>query len=180
MRTFIAIEIPEKIRAEIFHIFEKINGTNLISGNFVEKDNLHLTLKFLGELTGEQLQKVKEKLSEINFSKFDLETDGIGFFPNENYIRVMWVGLKGAKLLQLQKIIEDKVYEVGIRKDDKAFSSHLTVARIKNIKNKTLFLEKIKNLRIKEESFSVKNFSLFKSELIENETRYKKIQDFSL
>ena len=60
MRTFVAIELPEDVRAKIFHAFEKLKSFNVLRGKFVEKDNLHLTLKFLGELTEKQITDVKK------------------------------------------------------------------------------------------------------------------------
>ena len=73
MRVFIAINLPEDIKAKVFHEFEIVQNSGLVTGNFVEKENLHLSLKFLGEVSEEEIEKIKKKLSEIKFKKLDVE-----------------------------------------------------------------------------------------------------------
>jgi len=184
MRVFIAIELPEYVRANIFHAFENLKGLGLGRGNFVGKDNIHLTLKFLGELSEEEIENIKKKLSEIKFKKFETETGKIGFFPSEEYIRVIWIELvdkdKDGKIYDLQKIIEDKLEEVGIMKDTREFQTHITIARIKSIKNKQVFLEKVKGINIKKMRFNVENFSLIKSELTRIGPIYRILEKFNL
>jgi len=180
MRCFIAVEIPEHIRVEIFHVFEKIKQSGLVAGNFVEKENLHLTLKFFGELNKDEIVKIKKELSEIEFKKFNAETGSIGFFPNEDYIRILWVELAGAEISKLHKKIDDKLFESGIKKDDKNFSSHITVARINSVKDRKMFMQKIKEMKLKKEKFSVDNFSLIKSELTPEGPIYKILEKFEL
>ncbi len=178
MRCFIAIEIPEHVKAEIFHVFEKIKQSGLVAGNFVEKENLHLTLKFLGELNAEEIAKIKKELFEIEFKKFNAETGSIGFFPNEDYIRTLWVELVGGEISKIHKKIDDKLFEFGIKKEDKNFSSHMTVARIKSVKDRKMFMQKIKEMKLKKEKFSVDNFSLIKSELTPEGPIYKTLEKF--
>ena len=116
MRCFIAVELPESIKAEIFHKFENLKESGIVSGKFVEKENSHLTLKFLGELTEEQIEDIKKKLSEVKFEKFNAELGNVGFFPNENYIRVIWVEILSEDVFRLQEEIENKLNEIGAKK----------------------------------------------------------------
>jgi len=178
MRTFISIELPEKIRKEIFKTFDTLRGTGLVSGNFVQRDNLHLTLKFLGDISEEEIVKIKDKLSEIKFSKFEMHTDGTGFFPSEEYIRVLWVKLVSDKVKYLKDIVEEKLFEIGISKEEREFTTHLTVARIKNVKDKEKFLEKIKTIGVRKMKFDVEKISLIKSELTPTGPVYKVIEEF--
>jgi RNA 2',3'-cyclic 3'-phosphodiesterase len=180
MRTFISIELPERIRKEIFKEFEKIKNSGLVSGNFVKKENLHLTLKFLGNISEDEINKIKDKLSEISFSKFELFTDGVGFFPSEKYIKILWTKLVSNQLKFIKDIIEEKLFEIGVNKEVREFSSHVTVARIKNIKDKTKFLEKVKELQIKKMGFKVDKISLIKSELTRSGPIYKILKEFDL
>lgn len=180
MRTFISIELPERIRKEIFKEFEKLRGSGFVSGNFVKKENLHLTLKFLGELSEEEISKIKEKLLEVEFSKLNLCTGEIGFFPSENYVRVLWVDLISEKTKYLKDILEEKLLEIGINKDSRPFSSHLTVVRIKTVKDKEKFLEKLKELKVKKLNFEIDKISLVKSELTKKGPVYKILEEFTL
>jgi RNA 2',3'-cyclic 3'-phosphodiesterase len=180
MRCFVSIEIPESLKGEIVHVFEKLETSGLVSGNFVKKENLHLISKFLGELSEAQIKKVSEKLREINFSSFNVYTDKIGFFPSEDYVRVIWLGLESERLFELNRLIDDKLSEIGISKDEREFSSHITVARIKSVRNKGLFLKKLKQLKIKKQDLEVDKISLIKSELYRSGPVYKILEEFDL
>ncbi|MDO8623564.1 MAG: RNA 2',3'-cyclic phosphodiesterase [archaeon] len=179
MRTFIAIELPEDIKSEIFHSFEKLEESGLV-GKFVEKNNIHLTLRFIGEVSEEKIEEIKKKLSEIKFKKFKAKIGNIGFFPDENYIRVIWIELVAKEIIELQEIIEEKCREIGIPRDNKGFASHITIARVEKIKNKSLFTEKLKTLHVKKSDFIVKDFSLIKSELKRSGSIYKNLMKFPL
>ena len=170
MRTFISIELPEQIRKEIFKEFEKLEKSGFIAGNFVNKNNLHLTLKFLGNISEELAEKIKAQLSELNFPKFEVNVGEIGFFPSEKYVRVIWVGLIAEELAKLKEIIDKKLLEIGVNSDGREFSSHVTVARIKKINDKDSFLRKIKELKLlcfgfhmKDKRFSKLDMSLLSS-----------------
>lgn len=180
MRVFIAVEIPESIRAKVAHVSEILQRSNLINGSFVSKENLHLTLKFIGDISEEQLEKIKNKLKEIHFHRFNSKTEKIGFFPSEKYIKVIWIGIVSEDLERLSSLINDSLGEIGFLKDQKGFENHLTIARIKNAKNKDLLMEKMKNIHIKPENFDVDKFHLIKSELTSKGPIYKKIASFDL
>lgn len=178
MRTFISIELPERVKKEIFKEFEKIKTSGFVSGNFVKKENLHLTLKFLGNTSEEEIEKIKNKLSELKFSNFELATDGVGFFPSEKYVKVLWVGFISNQLKFIKDIIEEKLFEIGINKETRDFNSHVTVARIKNVKDRVKFLEKVRGTKIKKMKFEVDRISLVKSELTRKGPVYKILHEF--
>lgn len=180
MRTFISIELPERVRKEIFKEFEKIKTSGVVSGNFVSKDNLHLTLKFLGNVSEEEIEKIKKQLFELPFSKFELVIDGVGFFPSEKYVKILWVDFVSNKLKFIKDIIEEKLFEIGVNKETREFTSHVTVARIKSVKDRTKFLEKVKGTKIKKMSFEVDKISLIKSELTRRGPIYKVVEEFKL
>src|SRR3989344_1357871 len=177
MRTFIAIELPEDVKAKIFHAFEKLKESNLVRGKFVEKDNLHLTLKFIGEVP---LEKLASK-----FKNFSCSTGKTGVFPNENHVNSVHIELVSDddKLNELQKVIEESLVKLGIKKDEKndeSFKSHITALRVYVVKNKELFSKKLNNLHIKEIEFDIENFSLIKSELTPQGPIYRTIKKFNL
>ena len=176
MRCFIAIEFPEHIKARIFHEFENLKNKNLFNGKFVEKANIHLTLKFFGEITNEKLEEIKNKLKEIKFEKFECYIGKTGFFDNENHIRVIWVELVSEKLQELQKIINKKFPEMS--SDYKKFNSHITTARVNSISRKGDLIKEVKRIHFKNLDFEVKEFVLIKSELFSDGPKYKVIEKF--
>lgn len=176
MRCFIAIEIPEKIKKEIEKIQKQLPG---FKGKLIEPENLHLTLKFLGEINSREIEQIKEKLSEIEFPKFTSEIDSIGFFNNRKSFKkqlIIWLHIKNCE--GLQKLIDNKLS--GLFPKEKRFMSHLTIARIKDIKNKKIFLEEIEKIKISKLNFDVDKFYLKESILTKEKPFYKDISVFYL
>ena len=97
MRLFIAIEVPEDVKGYLSAVQEKISNDVANKIRPVNKNQIHLTLKFLGEVQQDKAEKIKNELKKIAFSPFSVCLDKIGVFPSESYIRVVWVGLKPEK-----------------------------------------------------------------------------------
>src|SRR3989338_9641010 len=163
MRLFIAIEIPEGIKEHIAEIQERINNKeNKI--RVVDKKQIHLTLKFLGEVQPDKIGIIREELKKITFTPFSVYLDQIGVFPDENYIRVVWVGLSPENpILELQKNIDEKLKKIF--KKEKDYKPHLTLARVKYIENKKEFIDKLKKIKIENKKIDIANFKLIKSTL---------------
>ena len=176
MKCFIAIEIPEHIRARIFHEFETLKSKNLFNGKFVEKENIHLTLKFFGNITNEKLKKIKENLKKIKFERFDCYVGKTGFFDNENHIKVIWVDLVSEKLNELQSEIDEAIPE--IKNDFKKLNSHITTARVKSVHDQKGLIKEVKRIHFKNLEFEIKEFVLMKSELFREGPKYKVIEKF--
>src|SRR3989338_4151363 len=106
MRLFIAIELPDGVKECLSLIQEKILGQLSQEDKIkpVKKEQMHLTLKFLGEVQPNNIKEIKDALKEIKLAPFSVELSNIGVFPSESYIRVVWVGLKPEdKIMDLQK-----------------------------------------------------------------------------
>ena len=131
MRTFVAVEISDKkIISEIAKFQSKVK----IDAKPVELHNLHFTLQFLGEISDQQVLKVKKALNNIKFSNFAINLTGIGAFPKMKFPRVVWVGTDahgGNELVNLANQVESALSSIGFS-SDKAFKPHITVFRIKN------------------------------------------------
>jgi len=120
MRAFISIDIPEEMRKEIIKIQRSLPK---FFGKKTAPENLHLTLKFLGEINEEQLSVIKKRLSKLSFSSFETEIDFLGFF--DNYPRgIVWLHLTNCE--QFQKEIDDALKDLFGK--EKRFMSHLTIA----------------------------------------------------
>jgi len=159
MRVFIAIDLPQEVKKELLNIQRQLPKAKLR----VVKD-FHLTLKFIGEITPERVEKAKELLEKVEFKASKVSLSNIGVFPSENYIRVVWVGLEPEKeLFELQQKIE-AVLQKEFR-NDKGFKAHLTLARVKFVDDKKGFVEELKNIKVERKEFLVDSFKLKKSTL---------------
>lgn len=163
MRAFIAFEIPEEIKKVLIEAqsqLDKCKAKLKITKDF------HLTLKFLGEIDEKKVEEIKKKLNEIKFDSFETSLTNIGVFPGENSIRVVWVGLNDSenKITGLQKEVDSKMETLGFKKDTR-FHPHLTLARIKFVKDKQDFIKSLKEIKIEKKAFEVSEFKLIKSTL---------------
>ncbi len=133
IRSFIAIDIDDpSIVSKLVSLQEDLSnlGANI---KFVEPENIHLTLRFLGEITPFQVEQVKRILNELTFQEFTMKIEKLGVFPSISRPRVIWVGVsEGAdKVCQLHDFIEDKLSKLGFRKEKEEFVPHITIGRVK-------------------------------------------------
>ena len=176
MRLFIAIEIPKEIKLYLVKIQEYI-GNDMAKVKWVNKEQMHLTLKFLGEVQPNILEDIKEELKKIKFRPFTVYLNSIGVFPGENYIRVVWVGLKPEdKIIGLQREVDGNLKKVF--KKEKDYNPHLTLGRVKFVYYKNKFLSKLKETTVENKKFDVNNFKLIKSTLTEKGPVYEEVEIF--
>ncbi len=157
MRYFLAIPLLEETKQKLHKINSELSEFKDLK--FVNPDNMHLTLLFLGENNAEE--KIKE-LKKIKFKPFKIKTEKISTFPEEGKIRLVWVTLKESKeLMELQRKIS-KLFNIK-----KEFKPHITLARIKRIdkKHRAELENKIKNMKLNNITINVNNFKLYSSEL---------------
>jgi 2'-5' RNA ligase len=140
MRCFIAIDIDENNRAALGDLQQRLKSEVDIKKSdvkWVKPDNIHLTLKFLGEIRDEQVVDVCNIAKEVagSHDSFDLDIESVGHFGGRS-ARVLWVGTgKGREnLLQLQKDLEQQLASAGWPPENRAYSGHLTLCRIRNPK----------------------------------------------
>ncbi|MCD6564936.1 MAG: RNA 2',3'-cyclic phosphodiesterase [Bacteroidales bacterium] len=141
-RTFIAIEIPASVKLkELLELVRVDFREDKI--RWVNPEILHITLSFLGDTSEQQINNISEQLEKIcsGYSSMELHLKGVGVFPNLRKPRVFWIGIERNELLEnLHGEIEVMLRDYGINRDNKPFSPHLTIARIKWIDN----IDKIK------------------------------------
>jgi RNA 2',3'-cyclic 3'-phosphodiesterase len=134
VRTFIAVDFPPNILkkiAEITAFFKTLTPEKDLK--WVDIDNLHLTIKFLGEIEESKTAQVKHTLSHAlkNQNSFDIEINGLGMYPNKNNPRVIWLGITGASpLTKIYQGLNRELTAIDISPERRAFSPHLTIARI--------------------------------------------------
>ena len=173
IRTFISVELPKNIIKEVNKIQKQLPE---FKGKKTEEENLHLTLKFLGEIDENILNEVKERLRKIKLRSFRTRISEIGVFSPEN-VRIIWVKLEDCGGLQNE--IDESLF--GLFEKEKRFMGHITIARIKSLKNKKSFLEELKKIKIPSGlEFEVKNFKLKKSTLSSKGPAYETIEEYNL
>jgi len=138
VRAFIGIDIDEAVRRRLITIQEQLAATGA-GLKLVEPPNIHVTMKFLGEISDDRIAPVSEALGRAaaETKQFDIGVKGIGVFPNLGYIRVVWAGVSGGReeVITLQRKIDRELQSIGFN-PEKNFVPHLTVARVKTAKNK--------------------------------------------
>lgn len=162
MRAFIALELPEEMKDEIVRLQNELEKSGLFLGKMTERENLHLTFKFLGEISEGQAEEVKEILGRIKFGRFSVKLSQAGVF-DRSIIRIIWVALSGKELFDIQKKIDDKLKELFPKEE--RFMAHITIARPKNVPDKKKLIEKLESLKLNRESYAVGNVCFKKSEL---------------
>jgi|ERR1700733_1219829 len=126
MRLFVALDIDDAIRARIARFMEGVNGF-APDARWLKPESLHVTLKFIGEQPEASVEQIKHALSTLTA---EIQFRGYGFFPTAKSARVFWIGLEaGPRLATLAAAVDEKMAALGIPKEDRAFSPHLTLAR---------------------------------------------------
>lgn len=197
MRTFIALDLPREAINEIKGIQKILKNKTLFTGKFTEPENLHLTLKFLGEVDENKIEEIKKRLKEIRLDGFYIEVGEVGVFTKhfpekqgfsgpQNLkikkrflgIKIVWIKLNGRGIFQLQKEIDEKLADLF--EEEERFMSHLTIARVKYVSDKKSFLEYLKSIKPKKIKFYCNKFYLKKSELKPEGPEYSDIKEYFL
>ncbi|TKB05769.1 RNA 2',3'-cyclic phosphodiesterase [Desulforhopalus sp. IMCC35007] len=161
IRLFVAIDIPENIRQEVQGM-----GRSIPTGRPVPENQLHITLKFIGEVDGTTFLDILDVLGKINQPKFSLCLKGVGVFPPRGIPRILWAGVPPVQnLVALRKSIERELAEINIPREKKKFSPHLTLARLNNPPITKLQQFLAGNALLKTSDFPVQTFNLYSSQL---------------
>lgn len=182
MRSFISLEFDEELKDKLINIQSEIRKESL-RGTWVSRDNFHLTLKFLGEIEEEMVKdigKIIEKTSS-KFSPIDLKFNELGCFKGERDIRVLWLGTEGdlSALDELYEEIEDGMYDIGFKKENRDFKPHITLGRRVILKKNFYEFKKEVNKYL-EYGFTLNKITLMKSEEVMKKRIYTPIKSYNL
>jgi 2'-5' RNA ligase len=133
VRIFVALDIPEEVRAALGVFVARLRPVTR-TFRWARIEGVHLTLKFIGEVQLEKVEAIKASLAQIRFPHpMEMKFRSVGFFPNERRPSVFWAGVEtGAELGALASAVEASLEPLGIAKERRAFSPHLTLARIQS------------------------------------------------
>ena len=186
MRTFIAVELPEEIRTILSNIQDELKQARA-DVKWVKPENIHLTLKFLGEIEEDKVLKIQSTLNQIasKNSGFNLCLSSLGSFPKLQYPRVIWIGVENDQPIQeIAETLEKELLKIGLPAETRPFSSHITLGRVRSGLNRKALIEKLeflnKNLCSSRTEFKVLSLTLFKSTLTPQGPIYEAIFKKSL
>ena len=172
MRCFIAIELPAEVKKEFARIQKELPEAEM---NLVDPKNIHLTIKFFGEVEDKEAENIKKALSSLKSDKFDASLGKIGVFFHGKFIRVLWVGLEPKpEFNEVHEKLDEELLKFGFKKD-KGFESHATLARVKFVRDRRVFEEKISKIKIKPIDFKINKVCLKKSTLTDKGPIYENL-----
>ncbi|MEM3566416.1 MAG: RNA 2',3'-cyclic phosphodiesterase [Candidatus Bathyarchaeia archaeon] len=143
IRSFIAFDIESvSVLERITDMQKRLAGTGA-DLKFVEPKNIHITVRFLGNITPNMIDRIFEGMQKVQFVPFDVKIQGVGAFPDMRYPRVVWAGIRnGANELRgIFSQLEPYLRSLGFAPDPKGFSPHLTIARVKSGRNKAALVK---------------------------------------
>ncbi len=181
MRLFTAIDLSDEVRANIEILQRKLKHAARIQWS--PSSNLHITTKFIGEWPGERLEELKTVLMRIPAAgSIEIAVRQIGWFPNPHSPRVFCVGVQASRALQeLAKATDAVLAVLGVPSEQRAYSPHLTLARIRTPQPLDALRQAVANLESQEfGQFVATRYHLYLSEQTSAGSLYKKLNDFSL
>jgi 2'-5' RNA ligase len=183
MRCFISVNLDEALKGEIHKAVERLRDGKA-DVKWVAAGNLHITLKFLGEADEETVARLEDLLPAIaeRHHSFRIALRGVGLFPDRKRPRVVWIDIiDGDRLSEIQRDIENAVSSLGFEREDRPFSPHLTIGRIRSPRGTSSLLSAIEALKDKDfGNIEVNVVSLMKSDLKPTGAQYTTLAEFHL
>ena len=184
MRIFVALDIDDAIRERIQRFMDGVRGF-APDARWVRAESLHVTLKFIGEKPADAVEQIKQALSVIQGEAIAMSFGGYGFFPTLKAARVFWIGIEsGQPLASLAKAVDEATAALGVPREERPFSAHLTLARGgggSGTPRWQRLQEKLAALSAPEfGTMTAREFFLYESQLGRGGSRYTKIARFAL
>jgi RNA 2',3'-cyclic 3'-phosphodiesterase len=175
-RLFLAIDPPVEIRNLIYSI---CRGPESVK--WVKEDQIHLTVRFIGDADGHLLDDICSNLSELVSPAFTLKMRGVGHFPPHGEPKVLWAGIDDSPLLiKLYGKINKSLLDCGIERDQRKFAPHITLGRNKGGPSQAIAEYLLRNTRFKSDLFNVNQYHLYSSRLTPKGAIHEKLASFLL
>lgn len=168
IRTFICLEIPASIKERIAALQNSLRGIDA-QVSWVKPENIHLTIRFLGDVPTERIDSVREAAGRaaLLVNSFEIEVGGAGCFPSKKNPRVLWIGLASITepLKQLRRAVEDELAREGFAREERGFSPHLTIGRLRAPRNAAKIAEELIIAGLEGEIFRAEEVIVMRSDL---------------
>lgn len=182
MRLFVALDVPSQVREALAELSARLKKT-CSSARWVRLENVHITLKFIGEISLETVEKIREALGSLpEFAPILLRFAGLGFFPSARRPRVFWAGVEPSpELAALAGTIEAKLEPLGIPAEKREFHPHLTLARFEATQGTQALVAAVEALEAPQfGSETFHEFHLYRSVLKRSGAEYTRLVTYSL
>lgn len=184
-RTFCAIELPDQVRERLRdHVRRLREAVPDVNASWSRPENVHLTLKFFGNVRKEKLPRISEAAERLvkDVSSFQIRIGGLGVFPKPSRAQVLWIGIEdpSGQLATLQRRFEEECAREGFAKEDRAYRPHLTIARIRRPEGARELAETHLQTKFEPIELTVREIVLFRSELSPKGSRYTALSHHSL
>ena len=188
VRSFIAIELPDEVKSGLTQLQTQLKAGKHSAVKWVDPRSSHLTLKFLGNIAADKIDKIPKALEAAaqGLPPFHLKVNGLGVFPNLSRVQVAWIGINGevSQLSQLQQRLESNLAPLGFAPESRPFTPHLTLARLReraSLEERQSFGRLIASTKFEAVySFSVDAINLMRSQLTKEGAIYSQISSIKL
>jgi len=184
IRSFIAIEVPQDLKSRMEEVQRELRRTEA-DVKWVRPDAIHLTLKFLGSIRQEDVERISQAVRPVIglWQPFEVCIRGMGCFPNLRNPRVVWVGVDRGKesLASLKEQVEKRMIELSFPPEDRPFSPHLTLGRVRSLRGKGDLSQAVESRKgVEVGIFQAREVILFRSELKPSGAVYTKLKEFPM
>lgn len=174
-RLFVCIDVPDVVVKAVAQVQEQLNKKLKFIGKSTELENLHLTLKFLGEVDHASIEQIDKTLTEVRFSPFTARLGSIGAFTYKGQPKIIWIKVLG-KIMGLQHDIDQKLSRLFPLEE--RFMSHMTITRIRYVQDVTYARQYLHHVRLPSIAFTVDTFKLKRSFLRAGGPVYETLREY--
>jgi 2'-5' RNA ligase len=167
MRAFLALEIEDSVIGEIIKVQEELRSTGA-DLKLVERENLHFTVKFFGEITKQQIDEIEKRVSGLDLRSLEVYVNGLGTFPHIMNPRVIWVGVRQSeqsKMIELAESVIKALEGIG-EPEERRYHPHVTLGRARSNRNREILVRYVKQNEGREFGISKVKFMKLKSSIL--------------
>jgi 2'-5' RNA ligase len=178
MRVFIAVELPGEIREALSGLQREL-GPLTNSARWIAPDSIHITLKFIGEVSESKIDEIDRAIVSLSWKPFTVTVRNVGFFPANRSPRIFWAGMEAPMMARLAETLDARLERIGFEKEERAFRPHITLARARQLRiDSALVAASAKYVTHDFGSFTVDRFFLIQSTLRPEGAAYSKLKEY--